>query len=990
LTSNTVDRPRLLIEDWLPVAELGDESRRERTISVAIPPLSRIHVWWARRPLAASCGVVVAALLPSWRSGWVQETVKGYLASVAPDAAANILNPRPFLERSSPYSEPTEEWYHDWALHLCGIWGDPVAARRMYDAAVASGVRIPNPYNYKQAYKNGVEQEHIALFHRLIKLTWGGELPSVLDPTAGGGSIPFVSARLGLPTRANDLNGVAATLLEVGVRLPALFGTDLAEETRKWAELLTGAVSRAMEQYFPHGTSEKVEFYLFANVVACPRTGRPVPLLPDKWLRKKSGKEAAVSLVLEEPNGLKFQLHQGKDVDPLVAGKGTMSRGNAISPYDDLAIGGDYIKAEARAGRMTQVMYAVVYRDASNARNFRIPTAEDIEALQASSRALAKVRSHWEAEGYIPTESIPDGLKTVEPLRYGIDSWAECFTDRQLLVHGTFAEQFDRVTEEVKKALPPDQADFVLLVLATLQGKALNWNSRLASWNVNQQSMRSVFDRHDLAFKATFAEFEGSHGLYPWTLHVLDNVEANAELISKTGLNLTTGERLARDVTVTCSSAAELKECADRSVALVCMDPPYYDNVMYAELADFFYAWEKRRLANVRPEFFKSDLTDKDNEAIANPARFAAMGRRKKELADLDYESKMTAIFSECLRVLRDDGVLTVMFTHKRAEAWDTLGMGLLQAGFTVETSWPVNTEAENSLHQANMNSAASTIMLVCRKRGEASNHKVFLDDIESDVRLAARDAVERFRGYGIEGVDLLLSTYGPALSVISEYWPVYSSEADNEGKARLLRPDEALVIAREEVVRLTRQRIVGNDLQIDNHSDFVMIAWETFKAYEFSFDEARRLALTVGALDIDDLAQAKVLEKKSGSVRFLTPKERIRRGGDESSTGVRIDATKFEYMNDALDTVLYVGAVDGMSDAKALMDRLGLTEDQRFLAYVQGLVNAMPRVKVKGEWIVAEAGLLDTLVTAYLPDISLPAEAEVVVDAEEIPTLFD
>lgn len=988
MTGNIADRPRLLIEDWLPVAELGDESRRERTISVAIPPLSRIHVWWARRPLAASCGVVVAALLPAWGAD-VEAVVNEHLASIAPAAARGILHPRPFLQQHAAYSEPSEEWYHDWVLHLCGVWGDPVGARRTYDAAVASGVRIPNPYNYKQAYKNSVELEHIVLFHHLVRWAWGGELASVLDPTAGGGSIPLVSSRLGLPTRANDLNGVAATLLEVGVGLPALYGNDLAGETRKWAETLTTAVAEELRPYFPRGATEKVEFYLFVNVIACPRTGRPVPLLPDKWLRKKAGKEAAVSLVLEEPGGLRFELVEGKEVDAAAASKGTMSRGNAISPYDDLAIDGDYIKTEAQAGRMTQTMYAVVFRDASGERNFRVPNRQDLDAVQAASRQLAKVRSSWEAAGYIPTDFIPEGLKTVEPLRYGIETWADCFTDRQLLVHGTFAEQFNRVAHDVREALEPKQAESVLLVLATLQGKALNWNSRLASWNVNQQSMRSVFDRHDLAFKATFAEFEGADGLYPWTLHVLDNVEANADLVTSTGMNLTSGRRLDRDVRVTCASAAQLDDYADRSVALVCMDPPYYDNVMYAELADFFYAWEKHRLSNVRPEFFRGDLTDKDNEAVANPARFTAMGKRKKELADLDYESKMTAIFSECLRVLRDDGVLTVMFTHKRAEAWDTLGMGLLQSGFTVETSWPVNTEAENSLHQANMNSAASTIMLVCRKRGDGTLQKVFLDDIEGDVRQAARDAAERFRGYGIEGVDLLLSTYGPALSVISEHWPVYSAEADEQGRSRLLRPDEALAIAREEVVRLTRQRIVGHDVQIDNHSDFVMIAWETFKAYEFSFDEARRLALTVGALDIDELAQAKVLEKKSGTVRLLPPKDRIRRGGDDSSTGVRIDASKFEYMNDALDTVLYVAAVDGMSDAKALLDRLGLLSDQRFLAYVQGLVNAMPRVKAKDEWIVPEAGLLDTLVTAYLPDVTLPAET-LAAEVEEAPTLFD
>jgi len=420
------------------------------------------------------------------------------------------------------------------------------------------------------------------------------------------------------------------------------------------------------------------------------------------------------------------------------------------------------------------------------------------------------------------------------------------------------------------------------------------------------------------------------------------------------------------------------------------MDPPYYDNVMYAELADYFYVWEKRTLGRIVPEYFPDALSDKDNEAVANPARFEAMGKRKRELAELDYEAKMTAIFAECRRVLRDDGVMSVMFTHKRAEAWDTLGMGLLQAGFTIETSWPVNTEREQSLHQAGLNAAASTIMLVCRKRPDSVAGKAFVEDIEADIRAAARDAVTRFRAHGIDGVDLLLSTYGPVLSVISANWPVYSSTADEDGRSRLLRPEEALGVAREEVIRLQRARIVGREAQIDSHSDFVMIAWETFKAAEFPFDEARRLALAVGGLDVDGLARAKVVEKKSGTVRLLPPGERVRRGGDDASTGVRIDAARFEHMNDALDTALYVAEVDGMPAAKAFMDRLRLTEDQRFLGYVQGMANAMPRVKARGEWVLPQAGLLDTLATAYLPGIAFPSEPGIVVEAEDVPTLFD
>ena len=184
------------------------------------------------------------------------------------------------------------------------------------------------------------------------------------------------------------------------------------------------------------------------------------------------------------------------------------------------------------------------------------------------------------------------------------------------------------------------------------------------------------------------------------------------------------------------------------------MDPPYYDNVMYAELADFFYVWEKRALGTIWPELFRDDLTNKQNEAVANPALFAAEGRGAKAKADSDYTQKMGAIFKEVHRVLADDGVLTVMFTHKRVDAWDSLGTALLGSGFTIETSWPVRTESEQSLHQARSNSAASTIFLVCRKRPEAldadPSRTTYLVEIDSEIRRKAGEAYDRSVSQGL------------------------------------------------------------------------------------------------------------------------------------------------------------------------------------------------------------------------------------------------
>lgn len=953
-------QPRVLIEDWLPVQALGIESRRERAVPSAssFPPLNQLHVWWARRPLVASAGVVLSGLLPAWTQD---------LADAFPDSA----------ELS------TEQDYRRWLLYLVGVWGDPVTARAMIDAANAAGIKLDgNGYGYRQAFRNSPDRANVNLLHAVLRRTWG-KLPTVADVTAGGGTIPFTSARLGLPTFANDLNSVAASVLKAGVEAPSIHGTALVADLKRWGETLVSRVHQRLAEYFPLDAGEQITAYIWANAVACPRTGRLVPLIKDKWLRKGAGKEVAVEVITEVKGvDLKEPLYKvvtGRDVDASDASVGYVKRGSAVSPYDDLPISGEYIKAEAQAGRMTHVLYAIAIRTKAGTRAFRTPSEADLQALAKADAEFQVKRGRWEAEGILPAEEIPDGLKTAEPLNFGMMRWIDMFTPRQALVHATFGEEFARLVPEVRESAG-EKAHAILVELALMQGKALNYNSRLTSWHAPRQVMRSVFDQHNFSFKWTFAEFEGATALYTWCLKQLISAYGGiAALIDSTAVpQLGTDAPLSRQITITQGGAGDLTGVPDGAFAHVCMDPPYYDNVMYAELADYFYVWEKRTLGRLIPGFFHGELTDKENEAVANAARFEAMGKRKKELADLDYEAKMTAIFTEARRVLRDDGVLSVMFTHKRAEAWDTLGMGLLEAGFTIETSWPVNTESETSLHQANMNSAASTIMLVCRKQPvRESTSPVFLDDIELEIREAAREAVTRFQYDGIDGVDLLLSTYGPTLSVISKYWPVMSSAPDEDGRDRLLRPEEALDLAREEVVRLRRQRLVGKAAQIDDLTDFVLIAWDIFTAREFPYDTARLLALATGGMSVEDLERAKVLTKKSGTVTLLAPKDRVRRAGDVSLPGVRPDANSFGSMIDAVDTVLYVAEMDGSHAAKAILDRHHLAEDAQFLATVQGLVNAIPRTKVKGEWVVPEAGLLDTLVTAYLPGVNLPAEVE-------------
>ncbi|RME45419.1 MAG: hypothetical protein D6796_10530, partial [Caldilineae bacterium] len=390
-------------------------------------------------------------------------------------------------------------------------------------------------------------------------------------------------------------------------------------------------------------------------------------------------------------------------------------------------------------------------------------------------------------------------------------------------------------------------------------------------------------------------------------------------------------------------------------------------------------------VGHLYPDWFAAPLTDKEEEAVANAARFAGLrGRKKKEMARQDYERKMTAAFREMHRVLRPDGVLTVMFTHKQVEAWDTLATALIGAGFSIEASWPVHTESEHSLHQAKKNAAQSTILLACRKREEkgaahlesSASHLAWWDDIAGEVRRVAREKAEAFSRMGIGGVDLYISTFGPVLSVISHHWPVYTSEVDEQtGRPRPLRPEIALDLAREEVVRLRKQGLLlGREVQFDPLTDWYLLAWDTFKAVQFPADEARKLALTLG-LDLErDVIARRVVSKKSRDVVLLSPRQRRGRGKADPDTDT------FATLLDAVHTAMLVYQEDGGAACKIFLKRTDLRNDGRFKAALQAMLQAVPRTRDRsGRFLRPEADLLEKLRVAFFEDIPAPPEEEAV-----------
>jgi putative DNA methylase len=1000
MTFTTEGHTPVLIEDWLPIRELSIESVRERQAASALPPLSFLHVWWARAPLAAANGVTLASLLPMW-----DNALLGHVDGL-PEALERLRFNRQDLASKADEMSPTK-WYRTWVLWMCGVWGDAIAANRRIEAATARGERLgSSAYGWKQAYKNKPSTADLNVLHRLLIHRWG-HLPRVGDPTAGGGSIPYTSLRYGLPTWANDLNPVAVGVLDATLRASSVYGEDLVPDIKKWGGMLVDRLRERLAPFFIIPDDATNNSYVYANTVACPRTGGPVPLSPNWWLSKANGGIAVRMEAVSKPDGspdrLEFHIEAGPDFsfDP---DDGTVARGDATSPWDGLVIEGDYLKAEAQAGRMWATLYAVACgkpraKGRGLVRYFRSPASEDLDGLRAAAQELAGLESRWAAEDILPTEEFPPPIPKHDIRPYGFLRWRDFFTDRQLLVHGVFIEEWRRLKDEVVGVLGEDRGGEVMTLLAMMQGKATNWNSRLSSWDTSRQKMRSVFERHDFAFKWTFAEFEGAREMWPFCLSQLlyayegkvsfEGVARLIQPVTDDGLYATEllEHAVPGEITLSAGSAASMPDIQDGAIELVNIDPPYYDNVQYAELADFFYVWEKRTLGLLHPERFADELTNKDDEAVANVARFADAGRRKSELATFDYQQKMQAIFAECHRVLVDDGVMVVWFTHKKAEAWDTLATAMMEAGFTIEASWPVATQPVVASNHAKKNSAKSTIMLVCRKRASSNNGDVFFDDIETDLRQAARDAVEKFEAeVGIGGVDLQLATYGPTLSVISRNWPVLSSETDEvTGRSRVLRPEEALNVARQEVGRLRMARLLGGrQVRFDAATDFWLLCWDTFQAREFPYDEARKLAFGIG-YDVDQAVTDGLLTKKSGNVTMVEPTKRaraLRRKMD--------DTGRFERLADALAHLLAAYDTDGLAAARTWLGDSGYGSEQAFTDVVQGAVNAVPRVRTKMGLSLEEARLLEDAVVALFGDeIGLPTDRDVVeADTYEQPSL--
>ncbi|MCX5673912.1 MAG: DUF1156 domain-containing protein [Planctomycetota bacterium] len=948
--SQSKSRPRLLIEDWLPAAAIGVECIRERSTGQQ-PPDKRLHVWWARRPLCVSRAAVLGSLLPADFPRETFERLLGFWGT-----SNQIVQAQNRLE-----------------------W---VREAQQREAQIA---RIANPHG-ERAFKAVLKHRDLEAAHKAAEKIWGKEI-TVIDPMAGGGSIPLESARLGFHTLANEYNPVACSILEATVDYPFRFGEELATITRKWGRVLRERFNERMAKFYPSTGYIPPLCYIFARTVPDPDYQDAAddetlkwhtPLVPDWHLLKPANhSECGPNCLLAVPQADKAKgtwrigaIRQG--------GRGagqlrepprpTYSKGKGVSLFSGRMVDGrwngnqipaDYIKAMAQQGRMKNALYAVALKTPQGLK-FQPPEKADLDALAAAAKELARLRPGWEKANIIPTEEYPEGTSDERPRLYGMPRWADMFAPRQLLAMGVLLEELRKLRPEILKAEGKDSGEAVVHLLAFALDKFGNHNCQLNRWESTRGVVKGKMDRHDYAFKPAFAELAPCHaGLgLEWSI---DNVLSAFEDLCRCPR-----QEGSRPVEPNMGSALALPEMPDKSVAAVVVDPPYTDNVQYSEMANFFYVWLKRTQGHRRPEWFSTYLCDHDQEAVVNVRRHrrdAEPAKTAKARAHAFYQNLMAETFRESRRILRDDGVLTVMFTHKKQEAWEALFTSLIQAGFTITATWPVKTESEHSLHQARKNAAQSTVILVARKRPAGAGVGYFDARMQDTIRKAARSSAERLKGEGLNPVDQLVGSFGPAMEVYSRYDEVRTDTGDPVGV------DKAIDEASDAVIRWRIEQQAARGLEgVEPEGQFAFLCWDVLGAAQFRYNEAHLLGKAVG-MDVDQLVAAGLVTKNGDKIKVLSARDRRRERALEpdeieellfGTVTVPKKRTKKDvrkvHPNDpqfmtALDAchalaLRYVegkGGAGGIGSAKALARQQHWTKDSAAAKLMEALVRAAP-----------------------------------------------
>jgi putative DNA methylase len=853
-----------LIEVALPLEAINKASAREKSIRHGHP--STLHLWWARRPLAAARAVIFAQMVDD------------------PSAHPDLF--------------PTEKKQEKERQRLFRIIEDLVLWENTTNERVLQQARDEIWQSWRYTCAENADHPHAKeLFDRK-------KLPAFHDPFAGGGALPLEAQRLGLESYASDLNPVAVLICKAMIEIPPKFARKppvnpdtkknrdlagriwqgaqgLAEDVRYYGQWIRDEAEKRIGHIYPkvEVTAEMAKgrpdlkpyvgqkltaiAWLWARTVKSPNPAFAkvdVPLASTFMLSTKAGKEAYVEPAIEN-GGYRFVVKVGKPKDAESTTRGTKS-GSSGSSFLCLMSGTpmpfEYLRLEAKAGRMSVRLMAIV-AEGERARVYLSPTPE------MESIALA-------AKPYdVPDSDLPAKALGFRVQEYGMTKWRDLFTPRQLVALTTFSESVQKARERVKRdavaaGLPDDNtglcdggtgatayADAVAVYLGLVVSKQTAFLVTLARWRAGEGKSAPAFGRQALPMVWDFADLNPFAGAGGDFLGIVEGAE-------KTLRNSPPPVQGNADQ----ADAATQIFSANR---IVSTDPPYYDNIGYADLSDFFYVWLRRTLKPVFPDLFTTLAVPKAEELVATPYRHD--GREKAEMFFLDG---MTRAMHRLAEQGHPAFPVTIYYAFKQTESdgdegttntgWDTFLAAVIEAGFAISGTWPMRTESQTRLVGMVTNALASSIVLVCRPRS-ASATSATRREFVTALKAELPAAVANLQHGNIAPVDLAQAAIGPGMGVYTRYAKVL----DAEGKTLSVR--EALALINQTLDEALAEQ--ESDFDADSRWALAWFEQSGFDQDDFGVANVLAQAKNTG---MNGLVQAGIVKAAGGKVRLLKPDE--------------------------------------------------------------------------------------------------------------------
>lgn len=848
-----------LAEVDFPIAEVSRHAVREKSIRHGHP--STLHLWWARRPLASSRAVLMALLLPDPCDPHCPEAFK---------SEARRL--------------------------LLGLHGRPKGwtATIKPDAGLRQVILklIADFANWDFA----ADRNYIEVGRALVKAAHGKEPPLVVDPFAGGGSIPLEALRLGCEAFASDLNPVACLILKVMLEDMPRHGPGLADKLRELGDEIKRQAKRELADLYKADPDGAIPIaYLWARTVRCeaPKCGAEIPLMRSFWLCKKANRKWALRYrVVRTRSSLprvEFEIFEPKKDTDVCAGTVSHAKatciccGTVLPPVRvraQLAAQNGGADAEfdtqgCRTGgaRMTAV---VTLRPGQSGRHYRIPNDSDYESVHTAQKRLALIIDEWESSGKqgccpVPDEMLPLMSGTFNVPLYGIDTWGDLFTARQkvTLVH---------LARLISKSPKP-----LVRLLAIAANRTADGSASITSWLASGEEIKHVFTRQALPIVWDFGESNYlADASRTWT----SAVNSVAKVLEGASWDLISGQ-------VQQADAAD-HPLPDQTAGIWFTDPPYYFAVPYADLSDFFFVWLKRTLPDhllLLDSNPANQLTPKDAE-LCEMAHWDS--ERYPHKNKQFFEDGMAAAFTEGRRVLRGDGVGAVVFAHKTTEGWEALLSGVIRGGWTITGSWPIATEMGSRLRARDSAALATSIHLICRPRADDAPIGDWADVLR-ELPDRVGDWMVRLESEGVRGADLVFACIGPALEIFSRYRVVETAEGYEVGLPEYLEKVWDVVgrTALQQVLRMAephaRDGLAGaleEDARLTALFLWALQSTETLDEekketslkvaagrFSLPFDVVRRFAQPMG-IDLDVWTD-RIISQKKGVVRLLPVTER-------------------------------------------------------------------------------------------------------------------